>query len=179
VKVFAALVMGFFSGFLIYMAVFMLFAQREPSSSLVLITIGGAWFLSTWALLARARSFLNVCRRGFLLGVVEWLAMIPVALLVSGRAFVDTAEQFGGNDAALAGSAVGAGLSSFVGTGMAVGMALVCLLCYGVTFLFKREASRVLDTETKLCPFCAEPVMLAAIKCKHCGSEIGQEHAVE
>lgn len=30
------------------------------------------------------------------------------------------------------------------------------------------------DPETKKCPFCAEPILVEAIKCKHCGSSIPQ-----
>lgn len=33
-------------------------------------------------------------------------------------------------------------------------------------------AQQPLDADTKICPFCAEPVKLQAIKCKHCGSSI-------
>ncbi|MBB1438608.1 superinfection immunity protein [Shewanella sp. SG41-4] len=33
--------------------------------------------------------------------------------------------------------------------------------------------SRIIKSkETKQCPFCAEDILIAAIKCKHCGSEI-------
>lgn len=33
-------------------------------------------------------------------------------------------------------------------------------------------ASRQELPETKACPYCAEQILLAAIKCKHCGSEV-------
>lgn len=33
------------------------------------------------------------------------------------------------------------------------------------------------SSQTRKCPFCAEPIMLAAIKCKHCGSEVEPESA--
>jgi hypothetical protein len=33
--------------------------------------------------------------------------------------------------------------------------------------------------ETKNCPYCAEEVLAAAIKCKHCGSELGDAGAVQ
>lgn len=32
--------------------------------------------------------------------------------------------------------------------------------------------------ETRACPFCAEEVLVAAVKCKHCGSAIGPADAV-
>ena len=31
-----------------------------------------------------------------------------------------------------------------------------------------------MSTETKECPFCAEEILARAIKCKHCGSDVGQ-----
>lgn len=32
-------------------------------------------------------------------------------------------------------------------------------------------------TETKTCPFCAEEVLAAAKKCKHCGGDLNQQQA--
>lgn len=32
------------------------------------------------------------------------------------------------------------------------------------------------EIKTKTCPFCAEQVALAAIRCKHCGADISNEH---
>lgn len=38
-----------------------------------------------------------------------------------------------------------------------------------------REVAKIEDPKTKNCPFCAEPVLFAAIKCKHCGSELNKK----
>lgn len=34
------------------------------------------------------------------------------------------------------------------------------------------EESEDLDKDNKICPFCAETIKAAAIKCKHCGSDL-------
>jgi hypothetical protein len=34
------------------------------------------------------------------------------------------------------------------------------------------SAATSLNASTKLCPFCAEPIQPAAIRCKHCGSDL-------
>ena len=34
------------------------------------------------------------------------------------------------------------------------------------------QASSALQQETKACPMCAESVLIAAIKCKHCGADL-------
>lgn len=38
----------------------------------------------------------------------------------------------------------------------------------------KATEDRKFDTSVKICPFCAEKIQLAAIKCKHCGSLMAQ-----
>ena len=58
---------------------------------------------------------------------------------------------------------------------------LKCFLCNGKSFSFKNISEPKKDLQKTLaapgptikeCPFCAEEVKSAAIKCKHCGSEI-------
>lgn len=171
-RILIGVVLGFQSGFLIFMAIAMLFSGAEPSSAMVYTTILGGWALSTWGLLLGARSVSKVFKRGFLLGAIEWLAMIPVGVVYSGRSVADVVARGGGTDAELAGATIGAGLVSFVTSGVAVVMALVCLICFAVTFFFVREMKPEVKMETRRCPECAELIMAAARKCKHCGSSV-------
>lgn len=38
-------------------------------------------------------------------------------------------------------------------------------------------SSELVIAEERICPFCAEPIKRAAIKCKHCGSDVAPEEA--
>ena len=78
IKVLAALTMGFFSGFLIYMGAAMLFGEGKPSGEFVFIVFIGGWAVSVFLLLRGAKTVSKLFARGFLLGAAEWLAMIPV-----------------------------------------------------------------------------------------------------
>ena len=127
-KIFVGIVVGFLSGFLIYMAAAMLFIKGEPSGTFVFVTFFGGWGLSTWLVVRGVRTVSKVFSRGFLLGAAEWLAMIPVGLVFSGKVLTETVGQGGGTDAELAGATIGAGLISFVTGGVAVVMALFCLM---------------------------------------------------
>lgn len=171
-RLFIGIVLGFFSGFLIYMAAAMLFTSGEPSGTFVFVTFFGGWVLSTWGIVRGARTVSKVFSRGFLLGAAEWLAMIPVGMVFSGKALTETVAQGGGTDAELAGATIGAGLISFVTGGVAVVMALVCLLGFAVSYFIGREMKP--ETATRTCPECAEVIQAAARKCKHCGAEIAQ-----
>jgi hypothetical protein len=173
-RILAGIILGFFSGFLIYMAASVLFASGEPSGGFVFATFFGGWVLSTWIMVRGARTTSKVFSRGFLIGAAEWLAMIPVGLVLSGRALTETVDQGSGTDAELAGATIGAGLVSLVTGGVAIVMTAVCLIGFAVSYLIGREMKPESATPTRACPECAELIQAAARKCKHCGAEIAQ-----
>lgn len=77
-----AIVLGFFSGLMIYIMA-AVHLPAEPSilnwfrdyNTLIFI---GPWTLSTLSLLFRSKDARDALKRGFLLGAVLWLLMIPV-----------------------------------------------------------------------------------------------------
>jgi tRNA(Ile2) C34 agmatinyltransferase TiaS len=79
------------------------------------------------------------------------------------------------SDAGLAGATLGAGLVSFVTGGVAVAMAVVCLIGFAVAHLMGREMTPEAVGATKRCPECAELVQAAARRCKHCGATFVSE----
>ena len=171
IRVLAGIVLGFFSGALI--ATIALFASGNPSNDLASLALLGGWILSTWLLLRGARTISKVFSRGFLLGLVEWLIMIPASMAYSGQELTRAFER-GGSDAELAGATLGAGLASCMTSSVAIAMAIVCLVGYGISRLFSREMRPETAPPTRTCPECAELIQATARKCKHCGAEIAQ-----
>lgn len=170
-KVVVALVMGFFSAFLIYMAAAMVLTAGEPSSGFVFVTFFGGWAISVFILLRGAKTVSKVFSRGFLLGAAEWLAIIPVGLIFSSKALTQTVSQTS-TDAERAGAAIGAGLFSFITGGIAIGMAIACLIGFTVSYLIAREMKPESSEPTRKCPECAELIQTAARRCKHCGAVV-------
>lgn len=170
-KILVALAMGFFSAFLIYMGAAMVLVSGEPSSGFVFITFFGGWALSTFIIVRGARTLSRVFSRGFLLGAAEWLAMIPVSMIMGGKALTESVGE-GATDAELAGATIGAGLFSAVTGGLAIAMALVCLLGFAVSYFMGREMQPESSTPTRTCPECAELIQAAARKCRFCGASI-------
>lgn len=171
-KIFVGIILGSFSGLLIYMAAAMLLTTGEPSGPFVFVTFFGGWALSTWIIVRGARTVSKVFSRGFLLGAAEWLAMIPLGMIFGGKALTESVAQGGGTEAEVAGATIGAGLVSFVTGGFAIMMALVCLVAFAVSYFIGREMKPEAAIPTRTCPECAELVQAAARRCKHCGSEI-------
>jgi hypothetical protein len=172
VQVIAGVTMGCLSGFLIYMAAAMLFTPKGPSPFFVWSTFGGGWALSAWLLIRRTQTVSKVVSRGLLLGAAEWLAMIPVGMVFSGKVLAETTTRVGPNDAARVGATIGAGLVSFTTGGVSIAMALVCLVGFAVTYFLAREMKPEPESSTRRCPECAELIQVAARKCKHCGALI-------
>jgi hypothetical protein len=181
-KMIVAIVMGFLSGWLIYMAAAMLFTEMfstdgEPSSAIffTIFFFFGGWVLSTAILIRGAKTVSKVFSRGFLLGAAEWLAMVPVGIIFSGKALTKTVTQGAHSNAETAGATIGAGLISFATGGIAIAMAIVCLLGFTVSYFIAREMKPETAGPTRTCPECAELIQAAARKCKHCGAKIPQE----
>jgi len=72
------------------------------------------------------------------------------------------------------GATIGAGLVSFITGGISIGMVMVCMIGFAVSYFMGREMKPEAATLTRKCPMCAEPVQDAARKCKHCGADIPQ-----
>lgn len=123
---FVAVVLGAFSGFLVYAMGLMIFVGPDgkgatgPIAAFVLFIVG--WIASSWLLLRDADSTAKVFSRGFLLGATEWLAMIGI-----GAVFM---IRMGGQDAG--------GIASVLTGAFSFFMALVCLTCFVVSYFWNR-----------------------------------------
>jgi hypothetical protein len=175
-KTLVGIVMGFFSGLLIYVAIAMIFANAQGglSPAFAGMTLLGGWALSAFVLIRGAKTVSKVFSRGFLVGAAEWLVMIPVGVIFSGKFLAENATQFE-TDAEMAGATIGAGLLSFLTGGFAIAMAVVCLIGFAVAYFMGREMQPEMALPTRTCPECAERIQEAARKCRHCGALIAQE----
>ncbi len=182
-KIFIGLVMGFFSGFLIYVVLAMLVMDPSGTTStdlsrilFVAVTFLGGWTLSSIVLLHGARSVSKVFSRGFLLGATEWLAMIPAGMIYNGRVVRDSVARgvVRGTGTEAAGARMAVDLISFITGGISILMALVCLLGFAISYFAGKEMKPEAAIPTRRCPECAELIQEAARTCKHCGTEILQ-----
>lgn len=169
-----AILMGFFSGFLICMIALMVFTDGEsPSSLFSYITFLGGWVLSGYIMLRGAKTISKVISRGFLIGAVEWLATIPAGLIFKGKGITETVSNSGGSDEALiSGFVIGSRLVDFITSGVPIFMALVCLIGFAIAYFMGREMKPDVSTPIRKCPECAELVQAEAKKCHYCGANL-------
>jgi len=172
-KAIVGIVMGFFSGFLIYMMAAMVFTKDgAPSSFFVFITFFGGWILSSWIIIRRAKTLSKIFARGFLIGAAEWFAMIPAGLILVGKSVSDTVSSSGVSDASAVGATIGGGLVAFLTGGVSIFMIILCLLGFAISYFIGREMKPEGSVPTINCPECAELVPNEAKKCRYCGVEI-------
>jgi hypothetical protein len=173
-KILVALIMGFCSGLMIYFLLGIMILPSNPAlgTIFVAVTFLGGWALSTYLLLKSAKSVSKVFVRGFLLGAAEWLLLIPASVVMTGRAMSAATAHAANSTAATAGAALGGGLVTFLTGGLAITMAVVCLIGFAVAYLMGREMKPEQAVPTKKCPECAELVQAEARKCRFCGATL-------
>jgi hypothetical protein len=176
VKTLVAVLLGFCSGFLLYMISAMILVdfanEKEPSIAPLLVIFIGAWILSAYALRKNALSTSKVFTRGALLGAAEWIAVALAGVVMSGRLVADTTPTGADSAAAQAGTAIGGGLVALLTGAVSVGMAVVCLIVFTIAHFAGREMADRTRIASRKCPECAEMVQPDARKCKHCGSPL-------
>ena len=165
-----AVIMGLISGLLIYFIAAMVLGTAIPG--LVPITFLGGWVFSSWLMIRKTLSASRVATRGFLIGALEWLLVVPAGFIASGRAVGSTITHPTGRyaDAQSAGAVIGGGLSFFLITIIALVFATACIIGYFVSKSMKSEMGAELDATMRPCPQCAEPIRLNALKCRYCGA---------
>jgi|SRR5580704_2670745 hypothetical protein len=165
-KITVAILLGFISGFLAYMAMAMVLgpARSDPSSLLAAFgAFGIVWMASAWWMYRGAKRVSSVCRRGFLLGAAEWVAMIPLGFVVA----ANSAAPHGGPLSSAQAGAIG--IVGIVTGGFSIAMAFGCLVCFAVAYLIGRETESTGPTKT--CLACAESIKAEARKCRFCGAD--------
>ena len=170
-RILVGMVLGLLSGLMIYFGSALASGGGEISSTFVAVTFLGGWVFSAFLMVNGARSVSRVFSRGFLIGAAEWLALIPIGMIFSGMAASSVVSE-NASGAELAGAAVGAGIFSVLTGGVAIFMALVCLIGFAVSYFIGRELKAEGPTPTLACPECAEMIQKNALKCRYCGAQI-------
>ena len=114
--------MGFFIGALLCMLSLPLTPTGMLRHFCAVVTWSVGWFGSTWLLLRNQAPPSKVLMRGFLLGIAEWLAVIPVVLAAARG---DHGEW--------------RGLVPFLLNTFAFGMAVVCLIGFAIARGISRD----------------------------------------
>ncbi len=136
-----ALVLGLFSGLLVYLMVALLMADFTSAggpSALGLISFIVTWGVSAFFFRREARTMTKVFARGFLLGAIEWIAMIGVVVVFAGNG-VSGRPAHGAPDVTFAGVPVGGGVLGHLTGGLALAMALVCVMGFVVCYFIPRK----------------------------------------
>ena len=129
-RVLSALLVGLFSGFLIYIIFGLVIGPRDVSPLFVMTTFLGGWAFTTYVVLIGATTASKVWARGGLMGAVEWLLVGLTMLMYHGRTLAESENAAG---------TLGAALNPIIGIGLAVLMAIPCLIIY---FMASRASNK-------------------------------------
>lgn len=153
-----AIILGIMGGFLIYMELALLFVNKYVDTNqtnnnseiyltiFVLVTFFGGWVLTSYLMLKGTKTVTKVFSRGFLIGAALWLALIPVGFIYSSNIIGESPSNAG---------VIGAGIVGFLTGGVAIGMALACLIGFAVSYSLGREMKPEVSEDRIKCPSCA------------------------
>lgn len=168
-KYLTGIFVGGISGFLIYFITSFIVGVNYVASIAIPAFVVG-WLLTSYICTKGATSSLKVLGRGFLIGSLEWMAMIFAGFVLSRSSYISVTKNHA-SEAGKAGAAIGSGLFTVLSSGISMAMVVVCLLGFVITYFLSREIKQdVKNLNSKKCHDCAEPVHVDARKCKHCGA---------
>jgi uncharacterized protein UPF0547 len=170
-----AIIMGFFSGLLISIELRMVFFTNLYDKSAIIkmlftiVTFVGSWAFTTYLIAKGAKSVSKAFGRGFLIGAAEWLLAIPVTFISGSKALSYATWNRGENIGA---AIIGGSIFTFLTSGFAITMAVICLLAFAVSYYLGKEMKPEDMGNTKKCPQCAEMIKADAKKCRFCGTTL-------
>ena len=130
-----ATVIGFLSAFLFYMMIMM--TTSAHGFSMLMFFVG--WVAAQYLCLVNTARNIEVIKRGFLIGTLEWVMMALAGIFISARAVVETTSSASSN-AETAGAMIGGGLSATISGGLCLGMAFICLLGFFIYPFFESRS---------------------------------------
>jgi len=128
-RIVSALLVGLFSGFLIYVIFGLVIGPKDVSPLFIMTTFLGGWAVTTVVVLNGTSTAGKVWSSGGLLGAGEWLLVGLAMLVYNGRTVAESEAVKAGNHLADSGAILG-GLTSMMTIGLAAFMAIPCLIIY-------------------------------------------------
>lgn len=137
-RIVSALLVGLFSGFLIYVIFGLVIGPKDVSPLFIMTTFLGGWAVTTYVVLNGASTAGKVWSSGGLLGAGEWL-LVGLAMFVYNSRTVAESEAVKGANPSADSGAIFDGLTSMIGIGLAALMAIPCLIIYFVARRISNE----------------------------------------
>jgi hypothetical protein len=148
-RTFVAIVLGFLSGLVLFLLAATLIGDTisaGPALAVAFVALLAAWTISTYFIRRNAATTSTVLCRGFLLGTVEWLAVIP-------------ATRTSPEDYKNLPNAVPAVVGEALIRLLAAAIAASCLIAFGVAYFVGRRVSA--DAPARCAAAPKEPTRLA------------------